>query len=358
MPPDLESRLMQRAIELARQGEGHVEPNPMVGCVLAHGEQIVGEGWHERFGGPHAEVNALRAAGASASGATAYVTLEPCCHTGKTPPCAEALIAAGVSRVVAAVRDPNPRVDGGGVRRLQEAGIACELGVAEDDAHAILAPYLKLTSDGRPWVIAKWAMTLDGKIATSSGSSQWISSPESRAIVHALRGRVDAVIVGAGTAKADDPLLNARPPGPRTATRIVLGEVAAESQLAKTAHEAPVISVLSSQAARREAPDGVELLIVDGATHTDQLGSLLDELGRRQMTNVLVEGGAGVLGAALDGRLVDEAHAFIAPKLVGGAAAPSPIAGLGLAQMASAIELSGVEITASGPDVYLRGRLG
>ncbi|TWT85314.1 Riboflavin biosynthesis protein RibD [Posidoniimonas polymericola] len=357
MPTQTDAAMMALAVRLAARGEGAVEPNPMVGCVLAHGDQVVGKGWHQQFGGPHAEVNALAAAGERAAGATAYVTLEPCCHTGKTPPCTGALIAAGVARVVFAVRDPFPQVNGGGLQQLTEAGIECHTGVGEEDARRLLAPYLKLTQAGRPWVIAKWAMTLDGKLATSTGSSQWISSPESREIVHQLRGRVDAIIVGAGTARDDDPLLTARPAGPRTAARVVLGEVAPGSQLARTIDQAPVISVVPSQVARHRAADGVEVLALGGRNHTERLASLLDELGARRMTNVLIEGGARGLGAAFDGGLIDEVHAFVAPKLCGGADAPSPIGGHGLADMTKALALSDVAFDTPGGDVYVRGRV-
>jgi diaminohydroxyphosphoribosylaminopyrimidine deaminase/5-amino-6-(5-phosphoribosylamino)uracil reductase len=352
---NFDARLMSRAIELAQRGEGFVEPNPMVGCVIARGDRVVGEGWHERFGGPHAEVNALANAGEGARGATAYVTLEPCCHTGKTPPCTEALLTAGIARVVAAVRDPFPQVDGGGFRQLESASVACEVGVGASESTQVLAPYLKLTTTGRPWVIAKWAMTLDGKLATRTGSSQWISSLESRAIVHRLRGRVDAILVGAGTARCDDPLLTARPAGPRTATRIVLGVVSPDCQLAKTVGDAPVISVVAESNATEA--DGVELLRVSGAGHAEQLAALLDQLGRRRMTNVLIEGGAGVLGAALDGRLIDEVHTFIAPKLAGGAAAPSPFGGKGIEAMTEALRIESFQVSCTGGDIYCHGRL-
>ena len=192
---------MVRALELAAQGRGLVEPNPMVGCLIAHGAEIVGEGWHRRFGGPHAEIEALRIAGDHAAGATLYVTLEPCCHHGKTPPCTEAVIKAGVKRVVAAMRDPFPQVDGGGVRALEAAGIAVEVGVGAADAERSNAPFLKLLQQPRPWIIAKWAMTLDGKLASRTGDSKWISNEASRGIAHQLRGRVDAIIVGSGTVR-------------------------------------------------------------------------------------------------------------------------------------------------------------
>ena len=240
---ELDSWQMARALELAARGEGFVEPNPMVGCVIARGAEIIGEGWHRKFGGPHAEVEALHVAGTRARGATLYVTLEPCCHQGKTPPCTDAILASGLGRVVVAQRDPFPAVAGGGIERLRQAGLAVEVGLREAEARRLNAPYLKLTESGRPWVIAKWAMTLDGKLASRTGDSRWISNEASRAIVHQLRGRVDAIVVGRGTAGQDDPLLTARPAGPRVATRIVLdtrASLASDSQLVTTAGEAPV----------------------------------------------------------------------------------------------------------------------
>jgi diaminohydroxyphosphoribosylaminopyrimidine deaminase / 5-amino-6-(5-phosphoribosylamino)uracil reductase len=202
---EIDSLHMARALELARRGEGLVEPNPMVGCVIADYDEVIGEGWHRRFGFAHAEVEALAAVGPRARGATAYVTLEPCCHFGKTAPCTQALIAAGIRRVVAALADPFPQISGRGFRELTAAGIEVEIGLMESEARRLNAPYLKRVATGRPWVIAKWAMTLDGKLATRSGDSRWISGPESREIVHQLRGRVDAILIGRGTAVADDP---------------------------------------------------------------------------------------------------------------------------------------------------------
>src|SRR5689334_13187411 len=220
----------------------------MAGCVIVQDGEIVGEGWHEQFGGPHAEVNALEVAGERAAGATVYVSLEPCCHEGKTPPCTQALIRAGVKRVVVAVQDPFPEVSGRGIAELQSAGIECEVGTNGADAAWLLAPYLTLLRTGRPWVIAKWAMTLDGKLATHTGDSQWISSETSRAVVHQLRGRVDAVVVGSRTACVDNPLLTARPSNladvKRIATRVVVDSAALislESRLVQTAPDIPVL---------------------------------------------------------------------------------------------------------------------
>ncbi len=356
---DEDCRHMGRALELARRGEGLVEPNPMVGCVLVRDGQVVGEGWHGKFGGPHAEVEALSAAGAAARGATAYVSLEPCCRQGKTPPCTKALAAAGVKRVVAGCRDPSPAVSGQGLAELTAAGIACEVGLLADAAEDLIAPFAKLVTLRRPWVIAKWAMTLDGKLATRTGASRWISGEQSRAMVHTLRGRVDAVLVGRGTVEHDDPLLTARPPGPRLAVRVVLDSQAAlsvESQLVKTAADAPVLVAASIDApgdrCQRLRDRGVEVWQSAAGDRTGRLLDLLDELGRRQLTNLLVEGGAEVLGVFLDLGEIDEVHAFVAPRLAGGAGL-SPIAGHGVEDMAEALNLRCPRIEQVGEDAHI-----
>ena len=355
---------MQRALELAAKGQGAVEPNPMVGCVIAQGAEIIGEGWHGRFGGPHAEVEALRMAGPRAAGATMYVTLEPCCHFGKTPPCTKAVLAAGVNRVVIAMQDPFPQVAGEGVAELQAAGVAVECGLLESDARQLNAPYLKLLETGRPWIIAKWAMSLDGKIATAAGESRWISNEKSRALVHKLRGRMDAIIVGRETALRDDPLLTARPPGPRAALRIVLdtrASLALESQLVQTAKDVPVLVAVGKEAPdlnrRRLANAGCKVFECPGETHADRLHRLLEELGRRRLTNVLVEGGSRVLGSLVDARQIDEVHVFVAPKIIGGSQAAAPFAGKGIERMAEALCLDRPEIEKIDGDVYIRGRV-
>jgi diaminohydroxyphosphoribosylaminopyrimidine deaminase/5-amino-6-(5-phosphoribosylamino)uracil reductase len=355
---------MSRALELAARGEGWVEPNPMVGCVIVRDGETVGEGWHQRFGGPHAEVEALRIAGVRARGATAYVTLEPCCHQGKTPPCTKALIAAGVRRVVIAQRDPFPQVDGGGIVELNASGVATEVGIGVAEARWLNAPYRKLVERGLPWIIAKWAMTLDGKLATSTGDSRWISSEASRVIVHRLRGRVDAVLIGSGTAIADDPLLTARPAGARTAARIIVdsrAQLSPRSQLVRTTREAPVIVAVADEAPLEKTitleSAGCEVLRCPGESHAERLLTLLTELGRRRMTNVLVEGGAQLLGALLDARQIDEVHAFIAPKLAGGATAPTAIGGRGRSLMAAAVLLTDPSIQQIGCDAYIHGRV-
>ncbi|MDB5306119.1 MAG: ribD [Gemmataceae bacterium] len=353
---------MCHALALAARGRGAAEPNPMVGAVVLDAAgNPVGEGWHERFGEAHAEVNAFARAGERARGGTLVVTLEPCCHWGKTPPCTDAVIRSGVRRVVAAMADPFPRVAGGGVQILRDAGIEVHVGLCEGEARRLNAPYLKLLGTGRPWVHLKWAMTLDGKIATRTGDSKWISGEASRRAVHELRGRVDAVVVGRGTVTADDPLLTARPPGPRLATRVVLSasaELPDRALLRATAREVPV---LVFTAAGNEpklagwAADGCEVLSLPGSDTGLSVDAVLAELGRRRMTNVLVEGGAGVLGAFLDAGAADEFHVFVSPKLVGGTAAPSPVGGTGVGRIADALRPAEFTAAPSGEDVYLHG---
>ncbi len=297
----------------------------MVGAVIvsANGD-VVGEGFHERFGGPHAEVVAIGLAGAAARGGTLYVTLEPCCHHGKTPPCTEAILAAGVQRVVVAVSDPFPAVAGGGIAALRAGGATVEEAICEDDALRLTAPFRTLVTRGRPWVIAKWAVSLDGLLAAPPGEDRWISSPESRALVHELRGRVDAILVGIGTALTDDPLLSARPEGPRRAVRVVLDSAARlplGSQLVRTARAWPLLVAVGPAAdpARVAALEaaGSEVWRSDAHDPRDRLVALLQELGRRRHTNLLVEGGAAVLEAFFQAELVDEAWAFTAAKVFG-----------------------------------------
>jgi diaminohydroxyphosphoribosylaminopyrimidine deaminase/5-amino-6-(5-phosphoribosylamino)uracil reductase len=363
---DIDKQNMQRALDLAESGLGMVEPNPPVGCVIALGKNVIAEGCHQHYGGRHAEVNALENVPPEfrneLSSATLYVSLEPCCHHGKTPPCVSSILRSGIRRVVVAVRDPNPVVSGKGIKALLNAGITVEIGIGESQAKRQLAPYIKLVKRGIPWVIAKWAMTLDGKIATRNHDSQWISSPESRRIVHDLRGRMDAIIVGIGTALTDDPLLTARPPGPRTATRIVLDSMARlpiDSQLARTIGEAPVLVVVGpgcdEGTVEKLRNAGLDVYSTSGTSAEDRSQCLLEELGRRRMTSIMVEGGATVLGTLFDADYIDEVHAFVAPKLAGGLTSPTPIAGHGIPDMQHALTLEHVIWQQVDEDIYLRG---
>lgn len=365
--------VMRHALELAALGEGFVEPNPMVGAVVVDDQlNLLGEGYHQQYGGPHAEIHALRQAGERARGATLYVTLEPCCHHGKTPPCTEAVIAAGIKRVVVAARDPYPAVAGKGIERLREAGVTVETGLLEAEAISLTAPFRMLVEQQRPFVIAKWAMSLDGKIASRTGMSQWISNEASRAVVHQIRARVDGILVGIGTVLADDPMLTARPtgaripspPGQRIATRIVLDRRARlplTSQLVLTAAQVPTLVIVSPSAAAHRVKalrdEGVEVVSV-GSEYGDEsdLSRCLQMLGQRRMTNVLVEGGAGVFGRLLNRALIDEVHAFVAPILIGGDRAPSAIGGLGFESPKLASKLINPRVEVLGGDVYVRGR--
>ncbi len=356
---------MRRALTEAARGRGAVEPNPMVGAVVVSGGEAVGVGHHDRFGGPHAEVVALERAGDRTRGATLYVTLEPCCHHGKTPPCVDAVLRAGIARVIAAHRDPFPKVDGGGLARLRAAGVEVAVEVEGDAARSLNAPYLKRLALGLPFVTAKWAMTLDGRTATGSGDSRWISNPRSRALVHEVRGRMDAILVGVGTALADDPELTARPPGPRTPARVVLdgrGRLPTDGRLARTALEVPVWVASTNRAPpdRLEALEalGCRILRFDpGESGSVPIVAMLAELSRLGVTNLLVEGGGAVLGSFFDAGQVDAVDVFVAPKVEGGTHRHTPVQGAGFALMADAWKLEQPEISVIDGDVRIQGRL-
>ena len=365
--------VMARALELAARGAGLVEPNPMVGAVLVDSElRLLGEGFHQRYGGPHAEVEALRDFAIRFPGeperlqaATLYVTLEPCCHHGKTPPSTAAVLAAGIPRVVVAVQDPFPQVAGGGLAQLQAAGVHVEVGLLADQAAELLAPFRTLVTAGRPFVHAKWAMSLDGKLAAHTGVSCWISGLESRAVVHQLRGRMDGLLVGLGTVLADDPSLTVRPAGLRVPVRIVLdrlGRLPLNSQLVTTAREVPVLDYVT-EAATPSARDalqaqGVEVVVVPADSQGRPcLAGVLNDLGRRRFTNLLVEGGSGVFGSFFDQNLVDEVHVFLAPKIIGGAGALSPVGGLGLSAPPAVGQVGHWTAERLGADFYMRGRI-
>lgn len=356
-------RYMERALALAENARGFAEPNPVVGAVVVSDGRIVGEGYTQPFGGDHAEVVGLEKAGERARGADIYVTLEPCAHYGKTPPCAEALVRAQPRRVIIPVLDPTQKTRGKGVARLRENGIAVEVGLCREEAVRSNAGFFKLAAVGRPLVIAKWAMSADGKIATRGGDSRWITGPQARELVHRHRGRVDAVMVGARTAQADDPLLTCRDSERRrTAARIVVcgADVpAAGSKLVRSVREGPVLLAHRAD----DPPEGLdqaeaagcEAMALPGDRSGVNLCALLDELGRRSMTNVLVEGGGELLGSLFDGRLVDRAMVFVAPIVLGGRGALTAVAGEGVASMADAIPLKSRTVSAHGPDILVEG---
>ena len=316
---------MRRALALAARGLGETNPNPAVGCVVARGARVVGEGFHARAGGPHAEVGALREAGPRALGATLYVTLEPCAHRGRTPPCAPLVRDSGVARVVAALRDPSPLVAGRGLALLRRAGIAVETGLLAGEAARLDERFLAPARLGRPFVLLKAALTLDGRIATASGRSQWITSPSQRGQARWLRRLHDAVLVGIGTALADDPLLLPSPRTRRPFLRVVLDSrlrLPERGRLARSAGPRTPVLVLShapepSRRRRLEAA-GVEVVDVAGETGRVSLPAALEALGARGVTSVMVEGGGEVLGSFLAARLADQVALFRAPLLLGG----------------------------------------
>lgn len=330
---------MDRALRLAHRGQGRVEPNPMVGCVLVKAGRIVGEGYHRRYGGPHAEINALRQAGSAARGATLYVTLEPCSYHGQTPPCVDALITAGIKTVYAAVNDPNPRVNGAGLRRLRDAGINVHTGPAQVQARELIAPFTKRIQTGVPYVIAKWAQSIDGRIATSSGDSQWISGTASRRYAHRLRARVDAILVGSQTIIRDDPQLTARSvPLRRVAQRVIIDRrlrTPLRCQVIQSADRVPTViytsaDMLDTRKAHLLHKKGARLETTRARKPIPCLRAVLRHLAGGGATNVLIEGGGTLLGSAFDGKFVDELYAFVAPIIIGGRAAPAAVVGTGV----------------------------
>ena len=370
---------MLRALRLAARGLGRVEPNPMVGCVIARGDKILGEGYHKAFGGPHAEVEALAAAkkaGAKVAGADVYVTLEPCAHFGKTPPCADALIEAKVGRVIAAMVDPFPKVDGEGAAKLKKAKIAVEIGLCEEQARELNQPFFKKLKTGLPWVIVKWAQTVDGNIATKAYDSKWISNEDSRRQAHEVRARVDAIIVGIGTIVQDDPMLTARDVTvKRMARRVVIDptlKLTIDHQLVRSLHRknGPPITI----GARAEILDarpkrmveleerGVEFVplpVKEVERGRFALRPLLKHLvAKHDATNVMVEGGSTVIGSLFAEDLVDEAMVFIGPKILGDHEGIPPATGLTVRKMQAAKSVTLKEVTRIGEDVLLQYRCG
>lgn len=355
---DTDRRLMRRALELARQGVAQVSPGPLVGCLIATpAGDIVGEGFYLYEQLKHAETYALDQAGSGAKGAIAYVSLEPHAHHGRTPPCTDALIKAGIARVVAPHEDPNPKVSGKGFAHLRAAGVAVAVGLLAPEAEIANEKYLHFMRSGRPFVHLKLATTLDGKIATKTGDSRWITGPESRARVHELRHEYDAILVGAGTLKTDDPLLTDRSGKLRRQplARVLLDEkltIDGLSQLVQTADDSPVVVFAASDAVNEKLPAKVE--VVRDAAGGRDLISVLNELGRRSIQSVLIEGGASVAGSFFDAGLVNKVSFFIAPKIVGGEA-PSAVGGEGVANLSDAIQLENVEVIHHGADVEITG---
>jgi diaminohydroxyphosphoribosylaminopyrimidine deaminase/5-amino-6-(5-phosphoribosylamino)uracil reductase len=364
---DQDLRHMTRALELAELGRGHTSPNPLVGAVVVRDEEVLGEGFHAAYGSDHAEVAAITACAKDPIGATLYVTLEPCCHQGKTPPCTEAILAAGIKRVVVASDDPSEKASGRGLGILRDEGV--EVVTVDGDlsrsARLLNQPFRKFAKTGRPYVIFKSAMSLDGKVATQTGDSKWISNEQSRRIVHRWRGEVDAVCVGIGTVLADDPLLTARVEGvARQPTRVVFDSEARlplGSNLVRTAHEAPLVVVASRAAdrARTEAlkAAGVEVLVAAGGNEEERALDGLEKLGVLGIQAMLLEGGPRLAGAFLDAHEVDEMRIFIAPIAIGGRGAKPLFEGEGTDSIAEAQQAVMTSVEMVDEDVLIRAQV-
>jgi diaminohydroxyphosphoribosylaminopyrimidine deaminase / 5-amino-6-(5-phosphoribosylamino)uracil reductase len=370
---DSDHRHLARAIELAEQGRGRVSPNPLVGAVIARDGAVLGEGWHSAYGHAHAEIEALSAAdGQDLGGATMYVSLEPCCHHGQTPPCTEAILRAGIGRVVVASDDPSDKAAGRGLGILRDEGVAVDVADGElaERARLLNQPFRKHARTGRPWVLFKSAMSLDGKVATPSGDSKWISSPDSRRLAHQWRSECDAVAVGIGTALADDPRLTARDvpaaegSDVRQPRRVVFDSTVRlplDSQLVRAASEIPLTVVASRAApradlARLEAA-GVDVLVTTGENDPAQVRSALRRLGEQGITSILLEGGPRLAGAFLDAGEIDEMRLFLAPLVLGGRTARDPLEGAGAESIADAVRAESLDCRPIGDDCLIVARL-
>ncbi len=351
---------LRLALGLARRAEGRTRPNPMVGAVLVRAGRIVGTGFHAAAGRPHAEVIAIRRAGRKARGATLYLNLEPCAHHGRTPPCVEAIRAAGIRRVVAAMIDPNPFVRGRGLRRLKAGGISTKVGVLEQEARALNEVFVTWKTAGRPFVTVKAAQSLDGKIATRTGASRWISSPPARAWTHHLRSRVDAILVGVETVLKDDPRLTARSRGTaKQPLRIVLDSKLRTPAKARLFSQRDPILIATLQTApkdreRRLVRAGAQVLRLPGEKGRVSLKALLRYLARKEVTHLLIEGGGEVIASALAARAVDRLAILVAPILVGGRQAPTLMEGEGIGSLAQAIRLEDLTVRRLGPDLLVQ----
>lgn len=353
---------MRRALALAARGAGHVSPNPMVGCVIVKDGRVIGEGWHERCGGLHAERNALKNCTEDPAGADLYVTLEPCCHWGRTPPCTDAILEHRIGRVFVGCLDANPLVAGKGAQILRDAGIPVETGLCEDECRRLNEVFFHYITHKTPYVVLKYAMTLDGKIAAHTGDSRWVTGEAARRHVHETRARLSGIMVGVGTVLADDPLLTCRIEGGHDPYRIICDSHARtplDSQLIRTAREVDTVIAITAWNERAAAlkQAGAHLVLCKERNGKVDLADLMHQLGAHGLDSILLEGGAELAFAALEAGIVHKVQAYIAPKLVGGAAAKTPLGGAGFAKMADALPLRDVTVTPLGGDFLIEGVL-
>jgi len=352
---------MKVALRLAAKGRGYVSPNPMVGAVIVNNGQIVGEGYHKKAGLPHAEINALEESGEAAKGATLYVNLEPCNHQGKTPPCTDKIIEAGISKVVAAMKDPNPLNSGEGFRRLRSAGINVKTGILEDKARQLNEAFIKFIKTGEPFVTAKIAMSLDGKIATRTGESKWITGIKARKYVQKLRSEVDAILVGINTIIKDDSELKARDREEKP-IRVILDSQARIPLEARVLKGKPKTMIATTKYATISRiselkKTGAEVLITGEKGGKIDLKELMKKLGKLGITSLLLEGGGEILSSALSTRIVDKALFFIAPKIIGGRDAPTTVGGEGIKNISEAVPLKRIKVRRFEEDVLIEGYL-
>ena len=357
---------MRRALELARKGEGHTSPNPMVGCVVVKDGRIISEGYHEKYGECHAERNALTRCTEDTAGADLYVTLEPCCHQGKTPPCTDIIIEKKIARVFVGSMDSNPLVAGKGVQILRDHGIYVETGILDAECRKLNEVFYHYIATKTPFVVMKYAMTLDGKIACATGDSKWVTGEIARTQVHRMRGRYRGIMVGIGTVLADDPMLNCRVEGGVDPVRIICDSnlhIPTESQIVKTASDIETIVACSQEALeserkqekiRRLKEAGIQIIGTEGA-HGVNLVELMKKLGGQNIDSILLEGGGTLNASALEDGIVNKVYAYIAGKLIGGMDARSPVEGMGIDRMADAITLQNVEIEKLGDDFCIVG---
>lgn len=361
---NIDKKYMALAISLAKRAEGRTNPNPLVGAVVVKNGRVIGKGYHKKCGTPHAEVHALNAAGAGAKGATLYVTLEPCDHFGRTPPCTDAIIESGVRRVVIAMRDPNPLTDGRGIRKLSRHGIKTSVGILESEASGINKPFIKFVTKKMPLVRVKVAESIDGKIATRSGDSRWITGKDSRRYVHELRGKVDAVMVGVATVLKDDPLLLSKIPGAKQPVRVIVDSALKTPLNARLFLKVGKYSVVlattkeaSFKKAERCAKKGISVLFCKTKNGRVDLKDLLKKLSWLNIVDLMVEGGGELVASLVEEKLVDQFMFFISPKIIGGRLAKTPVEGRGVDKVKDAVCLKNISIRKFAQDILIEAEV-